>query len=147
MFTCPPILPYFTPLPALSLQGEANLGIPAWLAAVEADLDKALASGTPIRQVVMGRCCAIDSMMAALFELYELDQTDLTLFATGGYGRGELHPFSDVDLLLLSPNPIDEALNQKISPFVAKLWDIGIDLLWWCALLKSAMRLVTMISR
>ncbi|MDI4481026.1 [protein-PII] uridylyltransferase [Moraxella osloensis] len=127
MFTCPPILPYFTPLPALSLQGEANLGIPAWLAAVEADLDKALASGIPIRQVVMGRCCAIDSMMAALFELYELDQTDLTLFATGGYGRGELHPFSDVDLLLLSPNPIDESLNQKISPFVAKLWDIGID--------------------
>ena len=54
MFTCPPILPYFTPLPALTLQGEANLGIPAWLAAVEAD--KALASGTPIRQVVMGRC-------------------------------------------------------------------------------------------
>lgn len=127
MFTCPPILPYFTPLPALSLQGEANLGIPAWLVAVEADLDKALASGTPIRQVVMGRCCAIDSMMAALFELYELDQTDLTLFATGGYGRGELHPFSDVDLLLLSPNPIDEPLNQKISPFVARLWDIGID--------------------
>ncbi|WP_242047253.1 nucleotidyltransferase domain-containing protein, partial [Acinetobacter baumannii] len=66
-------------------------------------------------------------MMEALFELYELDQTDLTLFATGGYGRGELHPFSDVDLLLLSPNPIDEALNQKISPFVTKLWDIGID--------------------
>ncbi|MCP5915999.1 hypothetical protein NL317_28685, partial [Klebsiella pneumoniae] len=27
----------------------------------------------------------------------------------------------------LSPNPIDEALNQKISPFVARLWDIGID--------------------
>ena len=127
MFTCPPILPFFTPLHPLSLQGEANLGIPAWLARVEADLDKALASGTPIRQIVTARCCAVDSLMDALFALYELHHTDLTLFATGGYGRGELHPYSDIDLLLLSPSPIDEALNQKISPFVAKLWDIGID--------------------
>ena len=127
MFTCPPILPYFTPLPTLSLQGESNLGIPAWLAKVEADLDKALASGTPIRQIVTARCCAIDSMIEALFELYELPKTELTLFATGGYGRGELHPHSDVDLLLLSPATIDDSLNQKISPFIAKLWDIGID--------------------
>lgn len=127
MFTCPPILPYFAPLPDLSLQGEANLGIPTWLANVEADLDKALASGTPIRQIVTARCCAVDSLLAALFKLYALDKTNLTLFATGGYGRGELHPYSDVDLLLLSPTTIDDGLNQIISPFVAKLWDIGID--------------------
>lgn len=86
MFTCPPILPYFTPLPQLSLQGEANLGIPAWLAAVEADLDKALASSAPIRQVVMGRCCAIDSMMEALFELYEYLASPLARFSGQALG-------------------------------------------------------------
>ena len=127
MFTCPPILPYFTPLPALDLAGAPTLGLPNWLLQVESDLEHALAGGTPIRQIVTARSCAIDSMIEALFYLYGLHQTDLTLFATGGYGRGELHPHSDIDLLLLSAVDIDEALNQKISPFIAKLWDIGID--------------------
>ncbi len=127
MFTCPPILPYFTPLPALDLAGAPTLGLPNWLLQVESDLEHALAGGTPIRQIVTARSCAIDSMIEALFYLYGLHQTDLTLFATGGYWRGELHPHSDIDLLLLSAVDIDEALNQKISPFIAKLWDIGID--------------------
>lgn len=36
-------------------------------------------------------------------------------------------PTPDIDPLLLSAVDINEALNQKISPFIAKLWDIGID--------------------
>ena len=127
MFTCPPILPYFSPLPALTLDGPTNLGIPQWLTTIESQWDDALAKGTPIRQIVTARSCAMDEMLSALFHLYGLQETDLGLFATGGYGRGELHPHSDVDVMLLSPNEVDDALNQHISPFLAKLWDIGIE--------------------
>ena len=69
MFTCPPILPYFTPLPALDLAGAPTLGLPNWLLQVESDLEHALAGGTPIRQIVTARSCAIDSMIEALFYL------------------------------------------------------------------------------
>lgn len=127
MFTCPPIMPYFSPLPTLSLDGSTDLGISAWLATIEQEFDTALAQDTPIRQIVNARSCAIDSLLAALFALYQLDSTEVTLFATGGYGRAELHPHSDVDILLLSPTAIDDGLNQIISPFLAKLWDIGIE--------------------
>ncbi|MFW2176765.1 MULTISPECIES: [protein-PII] uridylyltransferase [unclassified Moraxella] len=130
MFTCPPILPYFAPLPPLSLamlDSDPSLGVPRWLTQVETDLDNALATDTDIRQVVTARSCAIDELLASLFALYGLETTALAMFATGGYGRGELHPKSDVDILVLSATEIDDDLNQRLSPFLAKLWDIGIE--------------------
>lgn len=132
MLSYPPTLPYFTPLPSLCLATSVenqpvNLGVPEWLATVEAELEAALATGTPIRSIVQGRSRAFDSLLVALFKRYQLDQSELALFAVGGYGRGELHPHSDVDILLLHPSVIDSALQQKIAAFSAKLWDIGID--------------------
>jgi [protein-PII] uridylyltransferase len=52
---------------------------------------------------------------------------DAALAAVGGYGRGELYPFSDVDLLILlnhAPTPSEES---KLSDLVAALWDLGIE--------------------
>ncbi len=53
----------------------------------------------------------------------------LTLAAVGGYGRGELHPASDVDLLVLVPDsaPLHEAERAQIERLVAFLWDIGLE--------------------
>lgn len=131
-----PSVPHLTPadlyaLPPLPSFADNlsthDLGIADWFATLETQWDKALANGTSIAEIVMARSQAMDNMLTALFYHFELDTTDLTLFATGGYGRGELHPHSDVDILLLNPTDIDKALNQKISPFLAKLWDIGIE--------------------
>jgi [protein-PII] uridylyltransferase len=48
--------------------------------------------------------------------------------AVGGYGRGELHPCSDVDILILVPAALDDAGRAALEPFVAFLWDIGIEI-------------------
>ena len=48
------------------------------------------------------------------------------LIAVGGYGRAELFPYSDVDLLILVPNSNDQALNQKIEAMISLFWDIGL---------------------
>jgi len=49
------------------------------------------------------------------------------LLAVGGYGRGELHPASDVDVLILtSQNP--QTLAERIEPLVIFLWDIGLEI-------------------
>jgi [protein-PII] uridylyltransferase len=58
------------------------------------------------------------------------------LIAVGGYGRGELYPKSDVDLLILlddesdtrlAGRPLDDALQHKLHALIALLWDIGLE--------------------
>jgi [protein-PII] uridylyltransferase len=53
---------------------------------------------------------------------------DATLVAVGGYGRGELSPFSDVDLLILMPDGYRESdIAAPAERLVSALWDIGLD--------------------
>lgn len=71
------------------------------------------------------RVQAVDSMLISMFKgLFGAD-SGLALFAIGGYGRGELFPASDIDILILG----DDTSNHqaKIEAFVASLWDIGIE--------------------
>lgn len=135
MFTCDVASIYITPLPPL-LTSETTvsegsdkslLGIPEWLAQINEDINRALERGANIRQLVAARACAIDGLLIALFEWFELDQTDLALFASGGYGRGELSLYSDVDILLMSPEEIQSDASAKIDGLVAMLWDIGLE--------------------
>ncbi|VAW35385.1 [Protein-PII] uridylyltransferase / [Protein-PII]-UMP uridylyl-removing enzyme [hydrothermal vent metagenome] len=52
---------------------------------------------------------------------------DMALIAIGGYGRRELFPFSDIDLLLLHGGAGDEALNSAAEAIFYPLWDAGLD--------------------
>jgi [protein-PII] uridylyltransferase len=52
---------------------------------------------------------------------------ELALAATGGYGRGELYPKSDVDLLILLPQDPDAALQERLQELVQLLWDMGLE--------------------
>ncbi|MCZ8253880.1 MAG: [protein-PII] uridylyltransferase [Hylemonella sp.] len=55
-----------------------------------------------------------------------------TLAAVGGFGRGELFPHSDIDVLLLLPEgqspDTDEALRQRIETFISSCWDAGLEI-------------------
>ena len=52
---------------------------------------------------------------------------EIELLAVGGYGREELHPHSDVDLLLLVDDKPTDEINLCIEHFLRFLWDIGLD--------------------
>jgi len=52
----------------------------------------------------------------------------LALAAVGGYGRGTLFPYSDVDVLFLLPDEMDDDAREKVSDLVSRLWDIGLEL-------------------
>jgi [protein-PII] uridylyltransferase len=52
---------------------------------------------------------------------------DAALAAVGGYGRGQLFPSSDVDLLILLSGPPSTALARKLENLIGILWDIGLD--------------------
>ncbi|KND56161.1 [Protein-PII] uridylyltransferase [Candidatus Paraburkholderia kirkii] len=55
-----------------------------------------------------------------------------TLVAVGGYGRGELAPYSDVDILVLLPDATpqgdDADLNGRVERFIGMAWDLGLDI-------------------
>ena len=103
------------------------IDIPKWLSQINDDISRALERGINIRQLVAARAGAMDRLLIALFSWFELDKTDLALFATGGYGRGELSLYSDIDILLLYPDEMSTDTNQKIDRLVALLWDIGLE--------------------
>ncbi len=52
----------------------------------------------------------------------------VALVAVGGYGRGELFPYSDVDVLLLLPPTQGDALRAAVADFVTACWDIGLEI-------------------
>ena len=52
---------------------------------------------------------------------------DIALVAVGGYGRGELFPYSDIDLLVLLAQASDATLQGKLEQFLGTLWDIGLE--------------------
>ena len=49
------------------------------------------------------------------------------LLAVGGYGRSQLFPYSDIDLLVLLPAGADARVQQKLETFIGTLWDIGLE--------------------
>src|SRR4051812_30873700 len=50
------------------------------------------------------------------------------LIATGGYGRGELYPCSDIDLLVLLEHDPSEAERAALERLIGALWDIGLEI-------------------
>ena len=73
------------------------------------------------------RSALIDDVLRDLWR--ELQFPDLlALVAVGGYGRGQLWPASDIDLLLLLPKPPDTGLAEQLEQVVGLFWDIGLEI-------------------
>ena len=82
-----------------------------------------------ITQIVQQRARYIDELLARLWDFVGLSESfDLSLVAVGGYGRGELHPKSDIDLLILSESGFSEQSEQNISQLITLLWDLKLDI-------------------
>ena len=73
------------------------------------------------------RSALVDDVLRDLWRELQFPDT-LTLAAVGGYGRGQLWPASDIDLLLLLPEPPDAALAEQLEQVVGLFWDIGLEI-------------------
>jgi len=72
----------------------------------------------------------VDELLTRAWTLHQhlLDpQINIALAAVGGYGRGELYPHSDVDLLLLLERESHDAVRIFAAAFLQFLWDIGLE--------------------
>lgn len=93
------------------------------------ELDSRYRNGSDIRALVFGRAWFMDQILQRAWSLFDWVNADhLSLLAVGGYGRGELHPNSDIDLLFLMRGD-HAALNRNaLSGFFAFLWDINLEI-------------------
>jgi [protein-PII] uridylyltransferase len=78
----------------------------------------------PIEPLVHARSAFLDVVLREIWRGQFADAPGWALIAVGGYGRGELHPCSDVDLMILV---LDTAGRSRVEKLVAFLWDIGLE--------------------
>ncbi len=84
--------------------------------------------GVSSLQLVIWRARLIDEVLERMWCRCGLsDDSDIALIAVGGYGRGELHLHSDIDLLLLLEQDNHDRYRGRIESFITSLWDIGLE--------------------
>ena len=100
------------------------------VARISASLHEQFRDGADIRWLIRERAKRIDTVMSALWSQAGLHLIDgIALAAVGGYGRGELHPHSDIDLLLiLADDGIASEHRDALESFIASLWDTGLTI-------------------
>jgi len=123
----------------------------AYLDCLDQHLTHQFKQGAKVRDLVRARAKSIDKMLIALWRQLALadqpvtNQADnpLVLIAVGGYGRGELHPHSDIDLLVLSQIALSRSQASKLEQFVSLLWDCHLKVGQAVRTLKQCVKLAS----
>lgn len=96
------------------------------LIAADACLGEKFHANEDVNKLVKARAWVVDQLVLHAWQNLIPSDENVSLVAVGGFGRGELHPHSDVDLLiLLAESPPTEVLRSAIENFVTLLWDAG----------------------
>jgi [protein-PII] uridylyltransferase len=82
-------------------------------------------AGAGVPELVRERAAAYDGWLCGLWQEI-VGNAPLALFAVGGYGRGELYPYSDIDVLVFALEAPDATMRERIESFVAALWDLNL---------------------
>jgi [protein-PII] uridylyltransferase len=124
-------------LAAPDAQDQAAMlaGLRSWLSDQEKALRDHFEATNDADAVIYGRCRLIDQLLTGLLDhaaerVYPLANPTLgerlAVLAVGGYGRGELAPYSDIDVLFLHPYKRTPHSEQMIEFLLYKLWDLGL---------------------
>lgn len=88
-------------------------------------------SGSNVEPLMRALARATDDALKGAWSACDMPDS-AALVAVGGYGRGELAPYSDVDILVLlpdaSPHGSDAELNGRVERFIGMAWDLGLDI-------------------
>lgn len=113
----------------LQVPGDALPILRHVLGAGNAALKQRFLAGETAALLVADRAALVDLVVCEAWRRAgDPGHADCSLVAVGGYGRGELHPCSDVDLLVLTPPRPTPPPPDSLSDFLTLLWDAGIEI-------------------
>jgi [protein-PII] uridylyltransferase len=104
--------------------------VAAWrdsLVNARAQLFQAYLARPAARALLSGLSRLADQTLKQIWAAHDLP-VNAALVAVGGYGRGELYPQSDVDVLILFDDSLSEADRARFEPLIALLWDVGLPI-------------------
>ncbi len=119
----------FGQLDAALAKGESPVAsFRSALESTAAELNRRFDAEEPVEHLVRDRARMVDGILLRAWRQH-LDNTSesLALVAVGGYGRGELHPCSDIDVMVLFPGDEPSRWRESLEAFVTFLWDIGLE--------------------
>lgn len=103
--------------------------IKAFLKRAQEQSDECFKQHLNTSELIHHRSNVIDEVLTHIWSYLGLSQHKLCLIAVGGYGRGELHPHSDIDLLILGEDSsaIEQA-SSALQDFITLLWDLNLEI-------------------
>ncbi|HEX9208103.1 MAG TPA: nucleotidyltransferase domain-containing protein, partial [Steroidobacteraceae bacterium] len=127
--TALPHWPFLDSLPAtLATADDRVAAFRQALADGGASLRQRFEEDEPVEALVRDRARMVDVVLRHAWSLHTGPRDkDVALIAVGGYGRGELHPCSDIDVLILLPKSEVSGGHEGIERFLTFLWDIGLE--------------------
>jgi [protein-PII] uridylyltransferase len=93
----------------------------------EISLEEKFKNGEKTADLLKAKTSFIDIILRYAWGQFEWDKK-ISLLAVGGYGRGELHPHSDIDLMILVSSNKINLYQKNIEAFLAFLWDIQLKI-------------------
>jgi [protein-PII] uridylyltransferase len=112
-------------VPAVALTHASSLRADYKVA--KASLLERFRSATNVDSLMRALTRLTDSALVGAWNACELPES-LALVAVGGFGRGELAPHSDIDILVLLPDEPLLHLESRIERFIGLAWDLGLEL-------------------
>jgi len=124
-----PVWDYLAGLPRRLTEGGHSIAVfRDALSDGDAGLRRRFEAEESVEWLVRDRARLVDVLLRTAWLLHMThDGRDLALLAVGGYGRGELHPCSDIDVMILVPKTEAVAWHGDLERFLALLWDIGLE--------------------
>ena len=100
----------------------------AVLEAGRAAIHKVFETGAAAHDLLTLQTELTDHVLTSWWEQSNLDSDQYALVAVGGYGRGELHPASDVDICILIEDRTAAEADPALGAWITSLWDLGLDI-------------------
>jgi len=104
--------------------------VAAWrdgLAQARTQLFQSYLARPAARALLTGLSRLSDDILKKIWAAHDLP-AQATLVAVGGFGRNEMYPHSDVDVLILYEDGLCEADCARFEPLIALLWDVGLPI-------------------
>ena len=108
--------------------GSSAQATRAFLRTAKKALATAFQPEQPVTHLLREASRVVDTVLMHLWTEHLGELPDIALIAVGGYGRGELFPQSDIDILILSRDALPEEATRSLEQFVASLWDTGLQI-------------------